>query len=152
MRYVHSAVLACVACALAVPAVAADLSRGPVKAPAVAPVAAYNWTGLYIGGHVGGAWGEDATTVLTAPGLLTPGTLITINPQGFLAGAQAGFNYQVGALVFGAEVDWSWTQADDTVLVPSLLPGVSARATTEINWFATATGRLGFAVNNVLIY
>ena len=33
---------------------AADL---PVKAPPMAaPIAAYNWTGLYLGAHVGGAF------------------------------------------------------------------------------------------------
>ena len=34
-------------------AFAADL---PVKAPYMAPIALYNWTGFYIGGNVGGAW------------------------------------------------------------------------------------------------
>jgi outer membrane immunogenic protein len=39
-------------------AMAADL---PVKAPMLAPVAAYNWTGFYIGGNAGYSWGRATT-------------------------------------------------------------------------------------------
>ena len=44
--------------AFAAPALAADLpARTYTKAPAyTAPEAVYNWTGFYIGGHVGGAF------------------------------------------------------------------------------------------------
>ena len=44
-------------------AMAADMAaRMPVKAPP--PVAAvYNWTGFYIGGHVGYGWGRSTTDV-----------------------------------------------------------------------------------------
>src|SRR5713101_4992296 len=43
---------------VAVPALAADLpARKYTKAPAyTAPEAIYNWTGFYIGGHLGGAF------------------------------------------------------------------------------------------------
>jgi outer membrane immunogenic protein len=40
-------------------AFAADL---PVKAPAAAPIAFYNWTGCYVGGRIGGAFTEDTAT------------------------------------------------------------------------------------------
>ena len=47
--------------AFAAPALAADLpartySKAPVYTP---PQAIYNWTGFYIGGHVGGAFAGD---------------------------------------------------------------------------------------------
>ena len=48
---------------------AADM---PVKAYA-APVAVYDWSGIYLGGVVGGAWGTDD---LSAPGLGVLGTLV----------------------------------------------------------------------------
>jgi opacity protein-like surface antigen len=40
------------------PAFAADMARKmPVKAPPPPPPApVYSWTGLYLGGHVGGVW------------------------------------------------------------------------------------------------
>jgi opacity protein-like surface antigen len=39
--------------ALSFAAQAADM---PVKAPAPVDVAPYNWTGFYIGGHIGALW------------------------------------------------------------------------------------------------
>ncbi len=49
----------------ALPAVAADL---PVKARPMAPVAmAYNWTGCYIGGNVGGKWVRTSGSVDIGP-------------------------------------------------------------------------------------
>src|ERR1700674_4346326 len=53
------ATVALVALGATVPALAADLGpRGYTKAPAyAAPI--YNWTGFYIGGHVGGAFASD---------------------------------------------------------------------------------------------
>ena len=43
---------------------AADLAARYTKAPMMAP--AYNWTGFYVGGNVGGQWGSanPATTTL----------------------------------------------------------------------------------------
>ena len=45
----------------AAPAFAADLpARTYTKAPAyTAPQAVYNWTGFYIGGHIGGAFARQ---------------------------------------------------------------------------------------------
>src|SRR5260370_30932246 len=51
--------VALVALGATVPALAADFAARPyTKAPAYAqPI--YNWTGFYIGGHLGGAFGGD---------------------------------------------------------------------------------------------
>jgi outer membrane immunogenic protein len=50
--------------AMATAASAADLAARPyTKAPAYTPAPIYNWTGFYIGGHVGGAFrGMTATS------------------------------------------------------------------------------------------
>ena len=50
--------VAALALSLPVSAIAADL---PVKAPMMAPVAVYNWTGFYIGGNAGYSWGRATT-------------------------------------------------------------------------------------------
>jgi len=45
------------------PAFAADMARKmPVKAPPPAPAPVYSWTGWYIGGNVGGGWGDRDVT------------------------------------------------------------------------------------------
>ncbi len=38
---------------------AADLPANTYTAPPAVPVAAYNWTGCYVGGHLGGVVSED---------------------------------------------------------------------------------------------
>jgi outer membrane immunogenic protein len=48
---------------------AADLAALPyTKAPAYAPAPIYNWTGFYIGGHIGGAFGGSNNVF--APGIV----------------------------------------------------------------------------------
>ena len=48
---------------------AADLAPRYTKAPV--PVEVWNWTGFYIGGHVGAGWGTTETTLdsIAAPGV-----------------------------------------------------------------------------------
>src|ERR1700739_1089679 len=81
----------------AAPAAAADMSARPYKAPPPpAPLATvYNWTGFYIGGHVGGAWAGDNT--------------LQSNDGRFLGGVQAGADYQFNPnWVVGIEGQYSW--------------------------------------------
>jgi outer membrane immunogenic protein len=81
---------------------AADL---PTKAPAYAPpvAAPYNWTGSYIGGHFGYAWGSDPidlTPVTAFPTGTVPLSLAD-NPRGVLGGIQYGTNWQFNRFVLG---------------------------------------------------
>src|SRR3954447_10554905 len=77
--------VALVALGATVPALAADLgARTYTKAPAYAqPI--YNWTGFYIGGHIGGAWDGNRGFA---------GTLNSGNDGRFLGGLQVGADYQ----------------------------------------------------------
>jgi outer membrane immunogenic protein len=120
---------------------AADLGNRPVYKAQPAPVmAAYNWSGFYVGGHLGYAWGrEELRDVIT--GVTGPS-----DPDGFLGGAQIGFNWQTGAFVFGVEGDWSWTNADGSTAIPGAI------VNSEHNWYSTLTARAGYAVDNWLWY
>lgn len=83
--------------AVAGPALAADMpARTYTKAPPyTAPAVVYNWTGFYIGGHVGGAFAGDNS--------------IVSSDARFLGGVQAGFDYQFAPnWVLGAEAQYSW--------------------------------------------
>ena len=71
---------------------AADM---PVKAPVYrAPVATiYNWTGCYVGAHVGGGWARTEftnTADTTDFGHLDPGEGFTYTHDGFIGGGQVG--------------------------------------------------------------
>src|SRR5205814_10000810 len=86
--------------ALGAPALAADLAARPyTKAPPmVAPI--YNWTGFYIGGHVGGAFGNNNSF----NGLVAGNN----NDARFLAGVQVGADYQFAPnWVLGVEGQYS---------------------------------------------
>jgi outer membrane immunogenic protein len=62
----------------------------PVKAPrpVAAPPPVYNWTGFYVGGHVGYLWGR---THVEEDGVVTEDGVPT---NGVVGGALAGYNWQ----------------------------------------------------------
>lgn len=131
---------------------AADL---PLKAaPMVAP-APVGWTGFYFGGHVGAGWGTTDSTItnLSAAGvgIIPPGgplPLVSHNVNGFLGGAQAGYNWQVApTFVVGIEGDFSWSGIDGTA--PCL---VVLSCETKVKWIGDITGRVGVTVDRALIY
>src|ERR1700687_3942200 len=77
---------------------AADLGRRiPPPAPAYNPPAPlpYVWTGCYIGGNVGGAWGRIDVSDVAGSGS------VSATNSGFAGGGQIGCDYQAGAWVFG---------------------------------------------------
>jgi len=129
------------------PSAAADLRRPPPPAPVVAPVALYNWSGFYIGGHIGGLSAEKDWIDVTFPGTAFGDG--SHDADGFLAGGQIGFNWQAGSWVFGVEFQASWTNADGEH--PCLF-NVGLTCQTELNWLGTVAGRVGYAFNNVLLY
>lgn len=131
-------------------AFAADMSV-PVytKAPAAVPV--FSWTGFYIGVNGGVGWGnttEDLTS-LSVGAAAVPLTLPLSNlgTSGFMGGAQAGFNYQIGPAVFGVEADGDW--ADITGHGPCL---AVLTCSSKTKWLFDVSGRVGLAVDRALVY
>ena len=153
---VKKVLLASAALALfASPGFAADL---PVKAPPM-PVPVFSWTGFYVGGNVGWGWGHSVSTeVPPSDSLAFPnGTVFdTIHSNGFLGGAQVGFNYQTAYnLVVGMEGEWDWTNIRGTETTLSTAPrfvGFSSTTTGRIRDLADLTGRIGYAAGNWLFY
>jgi outer membrane immunogenic protein len=128
---------AAVIVAFAAPAAAADLQARPyTKAPAyTAPEVAYNWTGFYIGGHVGGAFGGDNS--------------LFGNNGRFFGGVQGGADYQfANNFVIGAEAQYSWLANSNNGI---LFPGGSL-VTDNNRGLGSVTGRLGYALGPTLVY
>jgi opacity protein-like surface antigen len=119
------------------------IAKAPIrKAPAAA--AAYNWTGFYIGGHVGAIWGFTNWTFVNDAD--------TTNPRyaGFLGGAEVGYNYQLGKWVLGVEGDTGWTNAHGARPCPQ---GFFFNCEMDLNWLSTATARVGYAYwDRLLVY
>lgn len=133
---------------------AADLSR-PAPPPvykAPPPPPAFSWTGFYIGGNVGGAWGQSTVT-----DSLTGLNFSTGNSNGvFVGGGQVGANYQISNVVLGVEGDFDWAANNNSafsgVVVPGPGGGNTFAAGVNNGWITLLTGRLGIAVDRVLFY
>ena len=149
-RFVALALPLCIAASSA--ALAADL---PIAAPIPPPVYAppvYNWTGFYIGGNIGADWSglsgnnfsDTLGSTFTAP----------TNVQ-FMGGGQVGVNYQfLSGVVIGAEVMFDWLASSANTQITATAPDGTAAFMDTINnrWLTTATGRLGYAWDRVLLY
>ena len=146
------------------PVLAADMGvPGPAYYPkSLPPPAIYDWTGIYVGGHVGGGLLTDSVSQngAAAFNLTSSGSL---RPAGVLGGAQIGANYEFTPWVVGVEGSWTDSTISGSTLNPcsacSFIPnptstiGVSQeRFTSHALWFAALTGRAGYAANDWLFY
>jgi outer membrane immunogenic protein len=132
---------------------AADMA---VKAPLarVAPAPAWSWSGVYIGGHIGGGWGDQDVTDQGLIGfILGVPAVQNVKTRGFLGGLQAGWNYQIGRLVVGNEVEFSWSNVRGSSTFAPLsfigiipIPASSITRDIKTNWIGTATARTGLTV------
>jgi opacity protein-like surface antigen len=130
------------------PVQTAGIFKAPVHVPKASVAAApYSWTGFYIGGFLGTAWGETEWENIDNAGLNT-----FPRPQGLLAGGQIGYNYQSGPWVFGLEGDIGWTNAAGSSPFPFGKFAFFVTANTSMDWLATATARVGYAWNRALFY
>ena len=122
-------------------AMAADLRAPVYKAPpaGVLPVA-YDWTGFYIGGHIGYGWAQNNWT--DSFGLVSTGN----DANGILGGGQVGYNYQIGQFVLGVEGDFS------AAGISGGTTALSSNFNTNVDWTSTVTGRLGMAFDRWLVY
>ena len=145
-------------------AVAAATRSAVPNSPAPAPATSYNWTGGYVGGHVGWGKGRANTSFTPLPNAtqfidMTPTTLRP-DPSGFNGGVQGGYNWQMGHFVIGGEADISWSRMSGTATVTPIIknngtpfPGAGfLTAHQNTTWFGTLRPRAGIAFNRVLIY
>jgi outer membrane immunogenic protein len=133
-------------------ALAADL---PSRAPPpvyLPPPPIFTWTGIYIGGQVGYAWGTGANNF---SGFLPDGTFISTSaggtPNGVIGGANVGFNYQINQWVLGLEGTVDGTSLSNTAVV-AFPDGSSVTANSTSDIQGSIRGRLGIAWDRALIY
>jgi opacity protein-like surface antigen len=128
----------------------------PAARTYVAAAAPMNWTGFYVGGHVGGGWGDDHWS---DPFGSAPSGLGAVNVAGFgdttratgpLIGGQVGFDWQKNNMVFGVQADASAADMVGESTCFSGLGGVNCQR--AINALGTLTGRVGYAWGRSLGY
>jgi high affinity Mn2+ porin len=137
----------------------------PTKAP-TAPVA-YDWSGFYIGGHLGYAWGDSTWTASTAGAPFASGSLELYQPfdafsgdGSYFSGWQVGYNLMLpNRFVVGGEADVSFPAfpnlsgisigGTSTLVSPST---GSESYSENMLTFGTLRGRIGYAPGNWLFY
>jgi len=126
-----------------------------VKAPTL-PSASMNWTGVYVGGQLGGGFSDAQWS---DPFASTIGPHKFINVAGFgdstratgpLGGGQIGGNWQIGHLVVGAGVDASAATLRGENTCFSGLGGIDCQH--AVNSLVSFTGRAGYAWDRSLVY
>src|SRR3569623_1486059 len=136
MRVILAGVSAIAGVTMMSAANAADLPRRHAAMPVKAPeyMAAYNWTGAYIGINGGRAWGRSSWSDTD------------FNTSSGMVGGTGGYNCQTVPGVFGLEgdLDWSGVKGSGTC------GGLACE--TKNDWLGTARGRIGYAFNRVMPY
>ncbi|WP_407168426.1 outer membrane beta-barrel protein [Bradyrhizobium sp. ORS 111] len=139
------ATVAATVVALGATAQAADLGARPYyqKAPPAPVYAAplYNWTGFYIGGHLGGVFSGSDNTF--------NGLALTDSSARFMGGVQAGYDWQLSTnWVIGLEGQYSWIGSHqlNAIFPNGLVYNNNQRG------IASVTGRVGYTWGPGLIY
>jgi len=145
--------------------------------PATPMLRVYNWTGCYLGGQLGGAFannhlsGQVTTSgidpiinpgIPPAPPTITNQTVFmttdvdqNAGSTAVTVGGQGGCDLQFARnWVIGAQLDGVWTHLNGSQAFSSSIGlaqqgsmSLSANALVQANIIATATGRIGYAVN-----
>jgi outer membrane immunogenic protein len=136
MKKIALAGLACMA--VVSPAFAADL---PVKTPVhrASPPIVANWTGCYVGGNIGYGW---APTKWSGSGV----EYASHTADGLVGGGQVGCDYQNGRWVLGIQGMFDASGMKGSSINWALDPAGGVTDTTQISWFATLTGRVGYTL------
>jgi outer membrane immunogenic protein len=104
------------------------------------------WTGFYAGLNAGGLWNSTSASIVennTGGGFNGTG-------GGFVGGVQGGYNYLIGPVLLGGEIDFQ-----GSTLTGGVTGGTGSsfiNATESIPWFSTFRARVGYPVGSVMPY
>lgn len=130
-------------------ALAAD---APISMPFGAP-AFHTWNGFYFGANLGGGSGNFPTTFSTAGGIFASADKYS---SGGFGGAQIGYNWQTGSMVFGVETDFQFSGLKSSLTASCPVPFCATATTADFSqsmpWFGTVRGRVGYASDGWLFY
>ena len=123
----------------------------------------YNWTGFYVGAHLGGAWARSSSVTLNpypVPFGFPQQGIPLAGSSGFAGGGQVGFDAQVSPhILLGLEADFSWTHKAASGFVAPLQGSPPGRildsygtASREIDWLGSLRPRGGVIFDRLLVY
>jgi outer membrane immunogenic protein len=105
----------------------------------------YDWTGIYIGGHLGLA--NSAIDWTYTDGVLFED--FSHVATGFTGGGFAGLQKQWSWLVLGAEVGYLWLDQPEST---NSVNFADTTATSDVRNLLLVTGKFGWAYDNILAY
>lgn len=114
----------------------------------------HNWTGLYLGGHAGIIVDGGADYTYTEAGNFEPADRPRPNDLSDEAvfGFHAGYLHQFGQIVTGIEASATLSNADGVLAENPPPDGNDYQTKTEAGNLYAVTGRLGFALDRLMIY
>lgn len=143
----------------------------PPMVQTYAPVPIFTWTGFYAGVQLGYGWNDNnndavfpTAFVRNNAGVLVPfnGTFDRGDSDGFLAGAHAGYNWQIGTFVLGVEGDIEGVFSDNNddnffgggVVLRDRAgnPILFSLGPTSLDWQGSLRARAGVAFDRLLVY
>lgn len=129
--------------------------------------AADDFTGFYVGGNIGGNFGNGR--VQTSPAFSPVGYFASsstpaiaaasnqkMSPDKFMAGGVAGYNHQWDDFIVGVETDFgrmSWNQtAAATATYPCCAATFTVTQSLSTSWLVTLRPRLGISIGKAMAY
>lgn len=105
------------------------------------------WNGLYVGVNGGYAW-QDVDGRFDGAGVNA--SLSGADLNGAVVGGQIGYNWQNAGFLLGVEFDAMTRAGSDENLAVASTPG--SVVSVDMNYLASVRARLGWAINNWLLY
>lgn len=132
-------------------AAATSLATLPVAHAAdIIEPAAYDWTGPYVGLQAGYGWDKSDVDGSSDLPDFDP-DFGSLNPDGFIGGLHAGYNWQSDSLVFGAEGDIEYADLKDSN--DASIPGPGpVEIERKQDWLGSLRLRGGVAFDRTLVY
>ena len=127
-----------------------------MKEVAPAPLPECNWTGFYLGLHVGGQFGHAESVDID-----NVGASVGPDPRpwgydqsGVIAGGQVGYNHQWNWIVLGLEADGGYMNIEGSGVLPEavLHSGSDEVGHSDSDFYTTFRGRFGIALHQWLFY
>jgi outer membrane immunogenic protein len=110
----------------------------------------HEWRGLYGGVHLGGAWASS--TASDSGGVNTLTDYWSAAPSGVVAGAQLGYNWRNGPVLYGVEGDLGYLGLAGSATTTYVPLGYDTSTQTDTDFYLTLRGRLGVIYNQWMFY
>lgn len=117
----------------------------------------FSWSGGYAGVLLG--YGSGRSTAITDGFVFNRPARdrVKLEPSGFVGGVVAGYNFERGRFVYGAEAEAGYLGAQDGIFnpgyfpTPGNFPDTDYHARTDYGFYGSLAGRIGFAFDRTLL-